>query len=125
MVRVAIAVVVVLGLISGPWALDSGRASQPSLEWSAVWIVGVASAIAAMFVFGLQVLLRNPVGARRALWALGLAALYFAASGASAFGVALFQRTVDPGSVIILVIGVGAIAGVGIGIAVYRAAFAT
>ena len=121
----AIAAVVLIGLISGPWALESGRASQPPIEWSDISIVGILSAIATMFVFGFQVLLRKQVGARRALWALGLPALYFAASGVSAVGVALFQRNVDPGSIIILIIGVGAIAGVGVGVAVYRAAFAT
>lgn len=124
-VRAAIIGITIAGVLSGPLALRSAQAANPALEWPSVWVALAGSAIAVAFVAGLQILMRNLSGSRLALWGLGLAANYFAASGVSALVVAAYGGNLEASSVFILAIGVGALVGVGVAAVAYRAAFAT
>jgi hypothetical protein len=117
---IAIVVVAAVGLLLGPGALESGRAARPAVTWPEVWSVPLFAAIGSLFVIGIQLLRRSRSGVRHALWAIGLASLFFVASGASAVELAVIRGTLDPGAILILATGVGAMVGVGVGIGVYR-----
>jgi hypothetical protein len=116
---------VVIGILSGPWVLDSARAARPPIEWGDLPTVFVASAVSILAVVGFQALLRKPDGVRMAYRFFGLGSAYFAASGISAWGGSLMQHQTGPHTVFILTIGVGALVGVILCKVVYRRAFAT
>ena len=124
-VRRAVLAAVIGGVLSGPMVLRSTRAAQPPIEWASVLVVLGGSVIAVTFVVGLQVLMRKPSASRLALWAFGLISTYLTASGLSAIVVALFEGALEPSSLLFIAFGTGALIGVGLSAAMYRAAFAT
>ena len=115
----------VLGLLCGPGALRSAEAAQPPLQWPAVGVAFVGAALGVLFAVGLQVLMRKPVRARFMMRALGLCALFFAASGAVALVIASFGGAVHAPAMFILSIGVGGLFGTAMSSVVSHAAFAT
>ena len=103
--------VAILGLISGPSALEAGAAALPPIEWSGVSFAFFGSAVAMVFLVGLQLLRREP---RPAIWALRLldiVSVFFVAAGVSAITLTIFGGSFRPYAALFLAIGIGAIMG--------------
>ncbi|MGL6161263.1 hypothetical protein, partial [Microbulbifer sp.] len=79
--------VFLLGLVSGPSALESARASVPPIEWSAIPFVLVGSVVGILFVLGMQLARRNPKPAWFAIRAFEAISLAFLGAGLGALAV--------------------------------------
>ena len=104
--------VVVAGLLLGPSSLESSAAAQPAIAWRDIPFVFVGSLGGMLFVVGIQLFRKDP---RPSLWAirlLGLASLWFAATGLSALAWASYHDGVVPHSALFAAVGVGSLLGV-------------
>ena len=118
-------IAVVAGLASGSGALESAEAAVPPIQWSDIAFVFVGSIVAVALVVGMQIAMKKEKPARYFSWFFGVAGIYSAVSGLSAFGIAAHRGSIAPSSLLILAAGIGTIIGALIIGRVHHAAFAT
>jgi hypothetical protein len=102
----------ILGLISGPFALVSAKAAQPPIDWPSVIFALVGCFVGALFVIGIQIFRREP---KYGCWALGFfmpASIFFLSSGLSALIVAIIRSELGPASFLFIIASIGLMVGV-------------
>jgi hypothetical protein len=101
----------IVGLASGPSALEAGAASVPPIEWSTLPLLFIGSAAALFLVLAFQVALKKERAFAIGWKLFAVVAVYFIASGVGAVGTAIFKSATSPAMFFILVIGLGAACG--------------
>ncbi len=103
----------IVGLVSGPWSLQSTAQSEPPLTLAVLSIVFVGCVVGIVFVIGFQVVVGNSRAALFASRAFRAIGIYFAAAG---FTAGLWEMVFGGGAVphafMFLVMGFGVSAGV-------------
>ena len=89
----------------------AAQSATPPIDWSSIQFAFIGSVIGMLFVIGIQTLRKNPKYGSLAIIAMFMVSLYFASSGVSAL---IIGGTISPVSLFILVIGLGALLGVGL-----------
>jgi len=102
----------ILGLISGPFALISAKASQPPIDWTSIIFVLVGCFIGTIFVIGIQIFRREPKYGRWALAFFMPGSIFFFGTGFGALITAVIRGEVGPASFLFIVASIGFIAGV-------------
>jgi len=108
---------VILGLVSGNSALVAAQSAKPPLDWGAVQFSFIGCVLGMIFVIGIQILRSNPKYANFAITGMLAVSLYILSSGAIAL---IISGTISPPSIFMLVIGIGALIGVGISSLIYK-----
>lgn len=67
--------ILIIGLLSGPSALEAGAAARPPIEWSDIPIIFLGSIFGMLVVIGIQLLRREPEPSQWALMLLGSVSL--------------------------------------------------
>lgn len=115
-------IALVVGLVSGPWSLQSTAQSEPPLTWAALPIVFVGSVVGIVFVIGFQMVVGNSRAALFASRAFRTIGIYFAGAG---FTAAIWAMVLGGGAVphafMFLVMGFG----VSVGVTVCQILFAS
>jgi hypothetical protein len=104
-------VAIIIGLVSGKGALVAAQSTVPPIDWGSIQFAFVGSVIGMVFVIGIQTLRKNPKYGSLAIIVMFIVSLFFVSSGVSAF---IISGTISPVSLFILVIGLGALLGVGL-----------
>jgi len=107
----------VFGLISGESALMAAQRANPPIDWNTIQYIFIGSVLGMIFVIGIQLLRRDPKYANFAITAMLPVSLYFLSSGVSALSL---SSTISPASSTVLVVGVGALTGVGFSSLIYK-----
>ena len=107
-----VAGVLIIGLLSGPGALEAGAAAQPPIKWSDIPMIFFGSIFGMLFAIGIQLLRREPKPSQWALRFLSLVSLWFAASGLSALMWVVARGGVAPHAILFATVGMGALLGV-------------
>jgi hypothetical protein len=125
MVRTLEIIALAGGVASGSGTLESAAQARPPIQWNDLAFVFVGSLLAVTLVVGLQIALKKEKPARIFSWFFGIAGIYLAASGLSAFAIAAHRGTIAPSSLLFLAVGIGTIIGASIAGRIHRAVFAT
>jgi len=120
----ALVLLAVIGLLSGPWVLDSGNPLNPPNESGDAAIVGLASMVLVLANVGFR-FFSWPEKVREHIRIWELASAFFVASGTSAWIISLMQHRDGENAFITLGIGVGALLGAVLSRVLYRGALAT
>lgn len=115
--------VVIVGLFSGPSALETGAISQPPIEWSDMPFAFVSSFFGMLFVIGIQLFRKEPKYSKWAIYFMGLCSLYFVSSGLCAVFLVAYRAELSAYAFIFLTIGIGAFLGVWVSWLLYRKRF--
>jgi hypothetical protein len=110
--RVLLAIAALVGLASGPWALDTAAASNPTLRWQDISVIFVGCAVSLPLILGFQAALGNDKAIRVGWHLFLLGAVNFLATGVSAAAVALANVGFPPHSLLFLAMGSGILLGV-------------
>lgn len=105
--RILIIVAVIIGLVSGPWILESASLSQPPIQWVDIPFILFGCIVGLPFVLGLQVLMGNLKMAYSYWRFFALSGLFLLATGLSAFITAIFTVGVQPHALLFLTMGIG------------------
>lgn len=105
--RILLLASVILGIISGPWALESASLSQPPIQWADIPFILFGCIVGLLFLLGFQVLIGNLKAAYFFWQFFALLGYFFLATGFSAFSTALFSVGLQPHAFLFLTIGIG------------------
>jgi|GEM_PF-3245682 len=97
--------IALLGIFSGESALLSANSSKPPIEWHALPFIFGGTALAMLFVIGIQILRSNPKYALRVITLMLVCTAYFLFSGVSA---AVIATDFSPASLLFFSMGSGA-----------------
>lgn len=114
-----------LGLISGPYALQSAQMAQPPLDWSDLLIVFAGCGIGIFLVLGFQAFVRQFRGVRWGWWIFGANAAFFLGAGTSSLAIGLATGIEGAAPVLFLAIGLGISLALALCRVFFRSAFAT
>ncbi len=106
-------IALIVGLVSGPWSLQSTAQSEPPLTWAVLPIVFVGCVVGIVFAVGFQMVAGNSRAALFASRAFRAIGIYFAGAGFTA-GIweMVFGGGAVPHAFIFLVMGFGVSVGV-------------
>jgi len=120
----AIAGALIVGILSGPSALEQGAAAQPPIAWRDIPFSFLGGAVGMLFVIGIQLVRRNPKPSQWALYFLGPVSVWLTASGLSAALLAFARDGAAPYAFLLLSVGMGALLGVWVCWLIFRLRYA-
>jgi hypothetical protein len=97
----------ILGVISGPSALESAQMAQPPIGWSALAVIFFGCGIGIFLVLGFQALVHQFRGLRWGWWIFGANAAFFLGAGISSLAVGIATGAPWAPAMLFLVIGLG------------------
>ena len=113
--RIALLIVAALvGVISGPYSLESAAQGAPSIEWDSLAFAFAGCLAAILVVLGLQAALGNDKALRWGWLFFLVAATYFTGAGIGAVVVSALGPGVVPHSFLFLVMGLASLAGLAV-----------
>src|SRR2546422_11507847 len=94
--RILVASAVAVGLVSGPWSLESASVSEPPIRWGDLAFIFFGCIIALPLLFGFQAAMGRVRGMRFFWWFFALTSVYFLATGVSAIVIAAAGHALGP-----------------------------
>lgn len=102
-------VALIVGLLSGPSAMDAAASAAPLIDWSTIPIAFGGAFLGMLFVIGIQLVRRDPSSGRWALLILGVLSVFLIGTGVSSLVSSLMSADVEPSSALFLALGLGAV----------------
>jgi hypothetical protein len=119
--NIFIALAALVGLASGPWALDAAAASNPPMDWGMLAFMAGGIALAIPAVLGFQFAANKGKGFAQG-WALFVpATTYFVGAGLGTLAISVWRSDLGPHAFLFAALGVAML----IGLAITRALFAS
>jgi hypothetical protein len=123
--RILIAISAAVGLVSGPWSLESARLSEPPIRWGDLTFIFFGCIVALPLLFGFQAAMGRARGMRFFWWFFALTSVYFLSTGVSAIVAAAAGHSLGPHAFMFLAMGVGSLCGVALAKAFFGSKWAT
>ena len=111
------------GLLLSQTALDAAKASQPPIDWKDIPFIFFGCTLGCIFVLGMQIIRRDPKYGRIALRFFEPISIYCLGSGIGALILSKTYETLDPSSILFLIIGLSLYIGVLFSSFLYRRRF--
>ena len=116
-------IALIIGILLGPYALSSAKASQPPLQWDFMPFMFIGSVVSFLFVIGIQLVRKDPKYSRSMLRIFLPLSVFIVGSGIGALATDLFSGVFGPASIFFLIIGAGLSIGVLLARLVFNAKF--